>query len=88
VTYPRFRDSIAATLARHPAGLTWREVNAKSRLALDRPCPEWTRRLEHEIGLVRRPGQTRALVWQISAPDRVARTTCRPHDRRVAKATH
>jgi hypothetical protein len=67
MTYLRFRDSIAATLARHPAGLTWREVNVKARLATTRPCPEWVGRLEKEIGLVRRPGEGRALLWKIAA---------------------
>ncbi len=67
MTYPRFRDAIAATLARHPAGLTWRELNAKSHLAVARPCPEWTRRLEKEIGLMRRAGAGRALVWQLAS---------------------
>jgi hypothetical protein len=67
MTYPRFRDAIAATLARHPAGLTWRGVNAKARLAVARPCPEWTRRLEQEIGLKRIPGTGRALVWQLAS---------------------
>ena len=67
MTYLRFRDAISATLACHPAGLPWREVSAKSRLRIDRPCPEWTRRLEDEIGLVRRPGEGRALVWKLAA---------------------
>jgi hypothetical protein len=72
VTYLRFRDTIAATLARHPAGLPWREVNAKSRLGIERPCPEWTRRLEQEIGLVRRPGEGRALNWKLAAAPKKA----------------
>ncbi len=66
MTYLRFRDAITATLVRHPSGLPWREVNAKSRLGIERPCPDWTRRLEHEIGLVRRPGEGRALIWRLA----------------------
>jgi len=36
-------------------------------LPYDRPCPEWTRQLEEEIGLIRRKGSGRSLVWQLAA---------------------
>jgi hypothetical protein len=65
VTYLHFRDTIRAALARHSGGLTWRELDQVLHFSSGRPCPEWVRRLETEIGLVRQPGPGRALVWKL-----------------------
>ena len=38
-------------------------IGRESDLPYDRPCPEWTRRLESEIGLIRQKGTGKAFVW-------------------------
>ena len=70
--YVEFRDSIRRELQRHPAGLTWAELQARLDLPYDRPCPEWTKQLEQEIGLTRRKGDGRALVWRVGRHGRVS----------------
>lgn len=63
--YTEFRDAIRAELKRRPEGLTWKALQTTLDLPYDRPCPNWTRRLEVEIGLQRQPGQGRAYVWKL-----------------------
>jgi len=63
--YIDFRDSILGELRRHPDGLTWVQLQKRLALPYDRPCPAWTKQLEQEIGLSRRKGTGRALVWKI-----------------------
>lgn len=70
MTYLDFRDAIRKTLGRHRAGLTWPELRRTARLPYDRPCPEWTARLESEIGLRRNKGEGRSLVWSLGAQPR------------------
>jgi len=64
MTYHQFRDSIQAKLRERELGMTWRELKDDLRLPYDRPCPEWTRRLESDIGLIREKGTGNALVWR------------------------
>ncbi len=65
MTYLEFKDRIHDKLSQHPAGLTWAELQTVLKLSYTRPCPEWIRRLEHEIGLVRsKQPRSRAWVWQ------------------------
>jgi hypothetical protein len=61
--YEQFRDLIQAKLLKRRRGMTWRELRDDLGLPYDRPCPEWTRRLESDIGLIRRKGTGKALVW-------------------------
>ncbi|MEM1210202.1 MAG: hypothetical protein AAGI54_13140 [Planctomycetota bacterium] len=63
--YIEFRDLIHRRLKRRKAGMTWAELRDTLELPYDRPCPEWTKRLEEEIGLTRVKGAGRALVWQV-----------------------
>lgn len=63
--YVEYRQRIADHLAKHTEGATWRELREALDLPYERPCPEWTRRLESEIGLVRRKGEGRALIWRL-----------------------
>lgn len=64
--YEEFQSRMQDHLGKHPDGMTWRELREVLHLPYERPCPEWTRRLESEIGLVRRKGSGRALVWTLS----------------------
>ena len=64
--YPEFKAAIHQHLQRHRQGATWNELREKLSLPYDRPCPEWTRRLEKEIGLTRNKSFGRALLWQVS----------------------
>jgi hypothetical protein len=63
--YTAFNSAIAGELKRHRAGKTWKALRADLGLPYDRPCPEWTRRMEREIGLVRAKGEGRAFVWRV-----------------------
>lgn len=63
--YTEFKAAIQQHLKRKREGATWVELREALALTYERPCPEWTRRLEEEIGLVRRKGAGRALVWAL-----------------------
>jgi hypothetical protein len=63
MTYLEFKSAIETTLRRKHAGATWKELRIAARLPYDRPCPEWMRNLEREIGLVRRKDTGRELIW-------------------------
>ena len=69
VTYEAFKTAIHGGLTAAPSGLTWKELRARLRLPYDRPCPEWTRRLEQDIRLVRRKAGGNALVWAVGRGD-------------------
>lgn len=62
--YTEYRDLIHERLLRAPAGMTWNELRTDLDLPYVRACPNWTRRLEQEIGLTRVKGSGRALVWK------------------------
>jgi hypothetical protein len=66
MSFDDFKRAVESELAKKPAGATWKELKTARRLPYDRPCPEWTRRLEKEIGLVRRKGESRSLLWSLS----------------------
>lgn len=68
--YTEFKTVIQKHLQRNRHGATWNELREKLSLPYDRPCPEWTRRLEEEIGLTRNKTSGRALIWQVSSPNR------------------
>jgi hypothetical protein len=65
MTYVAFKSAIVGELKKHRAGKTWKALRADLGLPYDHPCPEWTRRMEREIGLVREKGVARVLVWRI-----------------------
>lgn len=65
--YTEFRDRIRRQLRRRPTGLTWAKLRDALDLPYERLCPAWTARLEQEIGLVRKKGHGRALVWRVPA---------------------
>jgi hypothetical protein len=65
--YTDFKSAVHRTLRRTPAGLTRAQLQSRLHLPYNRPCPEWTRRLEEEIGLMRIKGADRALVWRVAA---------------------
>ncbi len=63
--YTEFRDLIQEKLQRNAEGLTWFELKESLGLPYQRPCPEWIKRLEQEIGLCRAKGACRAYVWTV-----------------------
>lgn len=65
--YVEFKNSIQRHLLEHRRGATWLELREALALPYERPCPEWTRRLEQEIGMVRqaKKGSGRSLVWSL-----------------------
>ena len=70
MTYIQFKTLIHTTLREQASGLTWPELKSNLGLPYKRPCPEWTRRLEREIGLTRRKGAGNALIWSLDIPVR------------------
>ncbi|TDU81582.1 hypothetical protein EI77_00892 [Prosthecobacter fusiformis] len=67
MTYAEFRTHIQRHLEKQSRGATWQELRDTLKLPYERPCPEWTRRLEEEIGLVRRKGHGRSLHWTLAS---------------------
>ena len=67
LTYLEFKTRIQGHLESHGSGATWHELREALKLPYDRPCPEWTRRLEKEIGLVRHKGISRSLRWTLGS---------------------
>jgi len=65
--YTDFKSAIQQHLLRNRSGATWQELRNTLSLPYDRPCPEWTRRLEMEIGLIRRKESGRSLVWTVQS---------------------
>lgn len=65
MTYVEFKTRIQRHLKQHADGATWRELRDALELPYARPCPEWTRRLEEEIGLLRRTGEGRGFNWSL-----------------------
>jgi hypothetical protein len=63
--YQQFRAAIHQYLESHREGAPWLELKRVLKMPYERPCPEWTRRLEQEIGLTRRKGSGRALIWSL-----------------------
>mgnify|MGYP001555096939 CR=1 FL=1 len=64
--YVEYRDQIHGKLRRRKRGMTWAQLRDELDLPYDRPCPNWTKRLEAEIGLTRTKGEGRALVWRVA----------------------
>lgn len=67
--YAEFKGAIQRHLREHREGATWVELREALSLPYDRPCPEWTRMLEEEIGLVRRKGTGRSFVWRLETQE-------------------
>lgn len=67
--YVDFRDTIHKELKKNPGGLTWKDLKNRLDLPYESPCQTWLRQLENEIGLVRRAGSGRALLWTIKVAD-------------------
>jgi len=66
MTYLDFKAVIQGELTkRRPAGATWNELRMGLDLPYKRPCPEWTKRLETDIGLRRVKMSSRAFVWRL-----------------------
>jgi len=64
--YVDFKSAVRTRLSSHPSGMTWKQLRDDLSLPYDKPCPEWTRRLEQEIHLVRSRGAGNALVWALN----------------------
>ena len=68
--YEDVRERIQHELSKRPDGLTWRELKERLDLPYKRFCPEWTKSLESEIGLVRERRGGRAYVWSLRDRER------------------
>jgi len=65
MTYATFRNKVQQTLRRNPSGLTWIELRGTAKLPYLRPCPEWTKQLENDIGLIRADKRGKAFIWKV-----------------------
>ncbi len=65
MTYLEFKSRIFDALSGDSGGLTWKQLREQQELPYKRPCPEWTRRLQKEIGLKRDRKKGRELLWRI-----------------------
>jgi hypothetical protein len=64
--YVEYKALIQTALKRNRNGLTWAQLKEKLDLPYQRACPQWTKRMESEIGLTRSKGETgRAYVWKL-----------------------
>jgi len=63
--YSAFRTGIAAELGAKPDGMTWSELRETLHLPYLRPCPEWVKMLERDIGLTRNEKRGNALIWKL-----------------------
>ena len=63
--YVDFKSTIEKILRRNPVGMTWAELRRRSKLPYERPCRNWVKCLEGEIGLTRTKGDGRAYVWRV-----------------------
>jgi hypothetical protein len=65
--YEEFRDAVRDHLMMNPEGATWKELSEALDLPYERPCPEWVKQLENDIGLDRKEKRGRALLWKLDA---------------------
>ena len=65
--YEDFRDAVRDHLIRFSEGATWKQLRDALDLPYERPCPEWVKRLENDIGLHRKEKRGRALLWKLDA---------------------
>ena len=63
--YVEAKKLIESELSKRPEGLTWKELRDRLDLPYKTFCPEWTKALEAEIGLVRQRQGGRAYVWSL-----------------------
>jgi len=66
MTYTAFKTVIRSKLQREPDGVPWSAIRDSLNLPYDRPCPEWVKRLEQDIGLIRSKKNGRAYLWHLS----------------------
>jgi len=67
-TYEHFRDRVQTVLRASPRGRTWTEIRTEARLPQKLPNNKWVRRLEDEIGLVRRRDQ-KVILWSLAGSE-------------------
>jgi hypothetical protein len=63
--YLEFVQSIVEELRKNPSGLTWIELKSFLDLPYPIPCQTWIAKMEHENGLIREKGSSRALIWKV-----------------------
>ena len=68
--YAEFRDAVRGYLSLHSEGATWKELREALDLPCERPCPEWVKRLETDIGLDRTEKRGRTLLWKLRKEER------------------
>lgn len=69
MSYEEFRDIIRETLEKNPEGLAWKEIKRLANLQQKVPNNRWVRRLEGDIGLVRkeeiRQQEVKRTIWRL-----------------------
>lgn len=65
MTYDSFRDKIRETLKGAGSPITWTEVRTMAGLPQLFPNNQWVKRLEQDIGLLRKRDQRGVILWQL-----------------------
>jgi|ERR1700682_2457893 len=63
MTYDEFKDKVADVLRRAGKELTWTEIRTEAKLAQALPNNQWVRRMESDIGLLRRKDTHGIMHW-------------------------
>lgn len=63
--YESFRDAIEGVLRASDEPLTWGQVREKAQLLQKLPNNKWVRRLEDEIGLIRKTSRDGTVRWRL-----------------------
>ena len=65
MTYPQFRDKIAKVLKASGKPMTWTEVRTEAGLPQLFPNNQWVRRMDNDIGLIRRRDSHGITKWEL-----------------------
>ena len=63
--YEELKKIVHEELSHSREGMTWNQLKDSLALPYKTLCPEWIKQLEEDIGLNRRKGESRSLVWSL-----------------------
>ena len=68
MTYDEFRDAVSTVLKTANRPMTWTEVRTVKSLPQKWPNNQWVRRLEQDIGLLRKKDAHGIIHWEANPP--------------------
>ena len=87
MSYEDFRERIANTIRQSGGVLTWTEIRTIARLPQKFPNNQWVRKMEHDVGLLRKRDSHGIIHWELSYTDDDAPTKQTEPSDRVSEAT-